>query len=411
MALFRYKAVSGSGDIVEGEMKAGSRAGVIDQLHDRGYVPIRADEVRAPSHAGPRAVKFLGRDILPARRVSRRNIALMTRDLATLLGAGLPLERAFEVLIDLADREAVKALLGRVLDAVRSGSTLADALAAQGGAFPAYYVSMIQAGEAGGSLDEVLIRLADFMERERALKDRVTSALIYPAIVLVMAGLSVVILLAVVVPEFKPLFEDAGQALPLSTRIIVALGEAFQDYWWAALLAIAAAALLARQQLANPASRHRWHGLILKTPLLGDLTAKIEVARFSRTVGTLLKNGVALLTALGIAKHTLSNAVLAKSTEGVAERLKQGKGLAEPLAEAGLFPRLALHLVRVGEESGRLEEMLIKIADIYDHEVERAMERLLALLVPAVTIVLGLLIAGIIGSVLSALLGVYDLPF
>ena len=406
MPLYQYRAVAGSGEIVEGEMEARSRAGVIDQLHGRGYVPIRADEVKGSSSA-----ERLGRELFGARRVSERNIALLTGELATLVGAGLPLDRALEILMELTDAKATKRLLTRILDAIRGGSTLADAMAAEAGAFPAYYVSMIQAGEAGGSLDEVLTRLADFMERARALKDKVTSALIYPTIVLLMAGLSVVILLTVVVPEFKPLFEDAGQTLPLSTQVIVAMGDAFQDYWWLAVLAIVAFTFLARQQLRNPASRYRWHGVILKIPLLGDLTAKIEVARFARTVGTLLANGVALLTALSIAKHTLSNAVLAKSIDTVAESLKQGKGLAVPLVEAQLFPQLALHLVRVGEESGQLEEMLIKVADIYDQEVERATQRLLAVLVPAVTIVLGLLIAGIIGSVLSALLGVYDLPF
>ncbi len=405
MPLFRYKAAAGSGEIVEGEMEARDRAGVIDHLHERGYVPIRAEEIEPSS-----AAELLGRDLFGGRRVRSRDIALLTEELATLLRAGLALDRSFEILMEIAEADAVKRLLKRVLDAVRGGATLAEALAAEGGTFPAYYVSMIEAGEAGGSLDEVLARLADFMERAQALKDRVVSALIYPAIVLVMAGLSIVVLLAVVVPEFKPLFEDAGRELPLPTRVIVAAGEFFQAYWWAIGLAIVAIVLVLGQQLRNPASRYRWHGVVLGMPLIGDLTIKIEVARFARTVGTLIANGVPLLTALSIARHTLSNAVLAKSTEAVAESLKQGKGLAEPLTQAGHFPPLALHLVRVGEESGQLEEMLIRVADIYDREVERSTQRMLAVLVPAVTILLGLLIAGIIGSVLSALLGVYDLP-
>jgi len=406
MPLYRYKAVSGSGEMVEGEMMARTQAGVIDHLHDRGFVPIRADEVRASGRGD-----LLRRELFARRGLSRRAVALLTRELATLVHAGLPLDRAFELLIELAEEGAAKRLLSRVLEAIRGGSTLADALAAHGGAFPSYYVSMVEAGEAGGSLDEVLERLADFMERTQALKDNVISALIYPLIVLVMAGLSVVILLTVVVPEFEPLFADAGQELPLSTRTVVALGAAFQHYWWVGGLALVALVLLARQQLANPASRYRWHGLVLRVPILGDLITKIEVARFARTVGTLVANGVALLSALSIAKHTLGNAVLAKSTDGVADSLKQGKGLAEPLMRAGLFPPLALHLVRVGEESGSLEAMLIKVAEIYDQEVERATQRLLAVLVPALTILLGLIIAAIIGSVLTALLSVYDLPF
>ncbi len=406
MPLYRYRAVSGSSEVVEGEMEAPNRKSVVDRLHDRGYVPIRADEVKASS-----AAALLGRDLFGERRVSRRQIALVTQELATLLHAGLALDRSFEILIGVAEGDAVRKLLSRILDAIRGGTTLAEAMAAQDGVFPLYYLSMIEAGEAGGSLDEVLARLADFMTRAQELNDKVTSALIYPSIVLAMAALSVVVLLTVVVPEFKPLFEDAGQDLPTSTRVIVAMGDAFEKYWWLGILAVVGLVLVVRQQLRNPVSRYRWHGMILKSPLLGDVVAKVEVARFSRTVGTLLANGVTLLTALSIAKHTLANAVLAKSTDDVAESLKQGKGLAEPLMRAALFPPLALHLVKVGEESGKLEDMLIKVADIYDHEVERATQRLLAILVPALTIVLGLLIAGIIGSVLSALLGVYDLPF
>lgn len=406
MPLYRYKAVSDSGEVVEGEMMARSQAGVIDHLHDRGFVPIHADEVRAAGRGN-----LWRRELFARRGLSRRAVALLTRELATLIHAGLPLDRAFELLIELAEVGAAKRLLSRVLEAIRGGSTLADALAAHDGVFPSYYVSMVEAGEAGGSLDEVLERLADFMERTQVLKDKVTSALIYPMIVLLMAGLSVVILLTVVVPEFEPLFADAGQALPLSTRVVVALGAAFQHYWWAGALALAALYLVLRQQLANPVSRYRWHGLVLRVPILGDLITKIEVARFTRTVGTLMANGVALLSALAIAKHTLGNAVLAKSTDGVADSLKQGKGLSEPLLRAGLFPPLALHLVRVGEESGSLEAMLIKVADIYDQEVERATQRLLAVLVPALTVLLGLVIAAIIGSVLSAMLSVYDLPF
>lgn len=406
MPLYRYKAVSDSGEVVEGEMMARSQAGVIDHLHDRGFVPIHADEVRAAGRGN-----LWRRELFARRGLSRRAVALLTRELATLIHAGLPLDRAFELLIELAEVGAAKRLLSRVLEAIRGGSTLADALAAHDGVFPSYYVSMVEAGEAGGSLDEVLERLADFMERTQELKDKVTSALIYPTIVLLMAGLSVVILLTVVVPEFEPLFADAGQALPLSTRVVVALGAAFQHYWWAGALALAALYLVLRQQLANPVSRYRWHGLVLRVPILGDLITKIEVARFTRTVGTLMANGVALLSALAIAKHTLGNAVLAKSTDGVADSLKQGKGLSEPLLRAGLFPPLALHLVRVGEESGSLEAMLIKVADIYDQEVERATQRLLAVLVPALTVLLGLVIAVIIGSVLSAMLSVYDLPF
>ncbi len=326
-----------------------------------------------------------------------------------MLGAGLPLDRALEILVGLADKENVAKLLVRVLDGVRGGVTLADAMADQDGTFPDFYVSMVRAGEAGGTLDVVLARLAGFLEKSQALTDSVRSALIYPVILLVMAGLSIIVLLTLVIPEFKPLFDDAGEALPLATRVLVAVGEVFERWFWLMALVAIALVLFVRRRLANAAFRRRWDGMMLRLPLFGDLTRKIEVARFARTLGTLLGNGVALLGALTIVKDTLGNTVIGAAVEGVADRLKEGKGLAEPMAASGAFPALAVQLVRVGEETGALETMLTKVADIFDGEVGRTTQRLLSLLVPLLTIGLGLLIAAIIGSVLVAFLSVNEL--
>ncbi len=211
------------------------------------------------------------------------------------------------------------------------------------------------------------------------------------------------------IPEFKPLFDDAGEALPLATRVLVAVGEVFERWFWLMALVAIALVLFVRRRLANAAFRRRWDGMMLRLPLFGDLTRKIEVARFARTLGTLLGNGVALLGALTIVKDTLGNTVIGAAVEGVADRLKEGKGLAEPMAASGAFPALAVQLVRVGEETGALETMLTKVADIFDGEVGRTTQRLLSLLVPLLTIGLGLLIAAIIGSVLVAFLSVNEL--
>jgi general secretion pathway protein F len=217
-------------------------------------------------------------------------------------------------------------------------------------------------------------------------------------------------LLTVVIPEFKPLFADAGADLPVATRVVVAAGDAFQAYWWAGLAAIIAVYLLFRIQLSRPAARRRWHRILLDVPLFGDLIAKIEIGRFARILGTLLTNGVTVLNALSIAGDVVANSALKHVIREVSESLKQGKGLAVPLESTGLFPALATNLLKVGEETGHLEDMLLKIAEIYDQEVERSTQRMLAILVPAVTIGLGLLIAGIIGSVLAAMLSIYELP-
>jgi general secretion pathway protein F len=406
MPTYRYKAVGPSGDVIAGEMEAANQSAVVERLQELGHLPVRADEVKEGAAAG-----WLTRDLFAHRRVPRKAVGLVTRELATLLGAGVPLDRSLEILIDLADKEAVRKLLVRVLDGVRGGSSLAEAMAAQGGGFPPFYVSMVRAGESGGALDSVLARLADFLEKSQALRENIRSALIYPAILLVMAGASVVVLLTVVVPEFKPLFEDAGEALPAATRVIVAVGEVFARSWWAMGLAVVALAWLLRRQLANPSFRYRWDGLALRLPLFGDLVKKIQLARLSRTLGTLLQNGVALLGALGVVKETMGNAVMARAIETVAARLKEGQGLAGPMTATQVFPDLALHLVRVGEETGQLEDMLFKLADIYDREVERTVQRLLALLVPILTIGLGILIAVIIASVLVAFLSVNELAF
>ncbi len=406
MPQFRYKAISATGETLEGEMEAPDQAAVVQRLQSAGHLPISTDSAAA---AGAGSV--LSRDLFARRRANRRDVQMLTRELATLVHAGLPLGRSFEILIDLNDEPVVSALLEAILESISGGASLADAMAEQSGIFPRYYLSMIQAGEAGGTLDVVLARLSDFMERSQAMRESVRSALIYPVILVAMSLIAVVILLSVVVPRFRPLFEDAGQALPISTQIVVGLGDAFAHYWWLILGLVVVAGVALRWQLARPAFRLGWDRMLLALPLLGDVIVRAEVARFARTLGTLIGNGVGLLGALSLATNTVGNSSLASNLEEVSDAVRQGRPLAEPLRRSGQFPPLATHLISVGEETGRLEDMLLKAAEIYDQEVSRAIERMLALLVPVLTIVLGLVIAGIIGSILAAILSVYQLPY
>lgn len=405
MPLYTYQAVDSAGELLHGEREAQDQQAVIDWLHDQSLLPIAAEEARAGF--GSLSRPLLGR----RRRISAKAIAILTQQLANLLNAGLPLDRALSILIGIGSDEQVIALLTRVQDRVRGGSSLADAMEAQGGVFSRFYLNMIRAGEAGGSLEVVLARLAEFMERSKALKDSITSALIYPVILLSVAGLSVIILLTFVVPQFEQLFKDAGKALPLATQVVIAIGDGFRRYWWIGLIMIVGFVLILRRWLDNPQGRYRWDGLLLRAPLLGDLLAKVEMARLSRTLGTLLGNGVALLGALAIVKETLTNQVLSSAVGRVAENLKSGQGLADPLMEAGMFPKLAVHMIRVGEETGQLQEMLLKVADTYDGEVQATVKRLLALLEPMLILGLGMIIAGIIMSILVAILGLNDLAF
>jgi general secretion pathway protein F len=407
MPLFRYKAVGADGKIAQGDLEARSQTAAIDRLQTMGYVPIRADEITA-AQADKRSLR---RPLFGSRQITQSQVAVLTQELATLLRAKLPLDRALELLIELSPNARVQHLVTQIREQVHDGATLSAAMETQKGAFSRLYLNMVRAGEAGGAVDSVLMRLAEYMERARELRDTVTSALIYPAILLGVAGLSVVVLLIFVVPQFQQMFEDAGQALPFATEVVISLGEALRGYWWLMSGVILAVAYYFRKQFAEPATRYRWDNRLLGVPLLGELIAKLEVARFSRTLGTLMINGVPLLTALSIVKETLTNQVLAQSMGNVAESLKQGHGLAQPLMEAPYFPKLAAHMIRVGEETGHLEEMLIQVADVYDKEVRSSIKRLLALLEPALILTLGLVIAAIILSILVAILSINELAF
>ncbi len=406
MPRFLYKAVSADGEIIEGEFDAADRQAVVDRLHAQGHTPIRAE---------PRAETGRRRRTLPrlfqARRFLRRDLVLLTQELATLLGAGLPLDRGLGLILELAEPGPQRELVGSLREKVQGGATLADAMQGFPDVFPNFYIGMVRAGEAGGTLEVVLSRLSETLERTQALHDDVRAALRYPALVVIMAGLSIVVLMTAVIPEFRPLFEGSGAALPLSTRIIIAVSDFFRDFWWAVALALLVAAVALRQHNRSPAGRLRWDRWLASAPLFGDLVRKIEVARFSRILGTLLANGVSMLNALALTTETLDNQAIAEATGRAQGRLAKGEGLAEPLMETGVFPALALQLIRVGEETGQLDRMLLRIATIYDDEVKRTIERMLSLLVPLVTLVLGVLIAAIIGSMMAAILSSYDLPF
>jgi general secretion pathway protein F len=368
-------------------------------------VPIRADELTQRS-----TVRILPGGLFRPKMLSPKDAVLLTRELATLLRAGVPLERSLAILVDLAQRGPQHRLILRVLESVRGGSSLADALEAYKQTLPSFYIAMVRAGEAGGALEVVLARLADALERAQSLRATVRSAMYYPVIVLIVAGLSLGVLFTRVVPEFRPLLEGSGAALPASTSIVIALGDWLSAYWWLAAVVSAGLVLAVRQLHRLPEVRLRWDRIMLKTPLIGDLTTKLEVARFSRTLGTLLGNGVSILNALTIAVDTLGNRAIAQEAGALAGRLKKGDGLAAPLMASEVFPRLAVQLIQVGEEVGQLEDMLLRVASIYDEETKQTIERMLALLVPMITILLGLVVAAVISSMLTAMLSAYDLP-
>ena len=401
---FRYRAVSPTGEISEGEMIADTQRDVVGRLQAIGLIPLEAREGAAASLGS-----LLTRDFLqPNKRPPRRTLAAHIRQLGTLLRAGLPLDRALAILAEVAEKKSEAEVPRRLLNKIRGGSTLADAMAGEP-MFPPFCISMVRAGELSGSLDQVLERLGDFLEKSEAARNKVKSALFYPAIVLAACSVSLVVLFAFVVPRFRPFFEDQSVTLPFTTRALLGIGTFVEVYWWLPVLVAALATLTGMVLIRDPRQRLRWDALKLRLPLIGEMLRKVEIAQFGRILGTLLKNGVPLPNALKISGETFRNQVLAGAIAGVTAGVKEGKGLTEPLARTRVFPPLALRLVRVGEEAARLDDMLLELATIYEWETAQGVERMLAMLGPALTIGMGLIVALVIGSIMMAILSVYQL--
>jgi general secretion pathway protein F len=408
LPFFQYKAVTPGGEVQEGVLEASSTPAAITRLQEMGLIPIRAQEAGAAKAATPAAARpaLFGR----RRGISQNDIAIMTRELATLLRAGLPLDRAFEILINLSENPRLSELLAKIRNDVRGGQALSRALEAQRGVFTRFYVNMIRAGEAGGSLPTVLLRLAEYMERAKALRDNISASMTYPAFLAVVSLMAVVILLGLVVPRFKPIFANTGKAIPALTQVVIFAGDVMRNWGWAILIAIVLLAFLAARRLRDPEVRYVFDRRLVTAPIVGDLFSKVEMARFSRTLGTLLTNGVTLVAALNIVRETMSNSWLAEAVGSVARELKEGRGLGRPMMETGRFPMLAVHMILVGEETGRLDDMLMQVAETYDREVEVAIRKALSLLQPVMIVVMAAVIAIIIIAMLSAMLSIYDIP-
>lgn len=400
MPLYRYKALNARGESLDGQMEAGSDGEVVLRLQEQGHLPI---EARLASEGGGESA---WKALFKPRPFTGQRLVQFTQQLATLLGAGQPLDRALTILLELPEDEVARRTITDVRDAVRGGTALSTALERQHGAFGKLYVNMVRAGEAGGTLHETLARLADYLERSRAMQGRVINALIYPAILLAMVGLSLLFLLGFVVPQFAAMYESLDAELPWFSQAVVWLGVGVRD-WWFVIVAVPAAVLWwFDRKRRDPAVRARLDAWLLRQKIAGPLVARIETARLARTLGTLLRNGVPLLTALGIGRNVLGNRVLADDVEAAAEEVRNGVGLSTALARGKRFPRLALQMIQVGEESGALDSMLLKTADTFEAETGLALDRMLAALVPVVTLALAMIVGVVI---LAVLMPIYDL--
>jgi general secretion pathway protein F len=403
---FSYKAVNRSGQVMAGTLQAPSQAAVLIELGRMQLVPLDVRSERAGS-----ITASLRRSLSLSRALATRDIVALTLGLASLLKAGLVLDRALNILAATSDRSAIRTLCTDLERKVRAGSTFGDALQSHQHVFPHYYVTMVHAGELGGSLAEGLERLGVFVERAAAVRERIVASLIYPAILAAMILLTVVLVLTVVLPRFKTLFDESQVQLPLATRAVLALGDFVSAYGWYFAAALGAATVLLARAWRNPAIGPRLDLQILRARWTFGLIAKTQTSRFLRTIGTLARNGVPLPQATSVALGMLQNRALLAAAREVHERLKQGQDLSVLLDRAAVFPKAAVQLARVGEETGRLQELLVEAADTLDREAGGTLDRLLSVLVPAITIGMGALVAALIASVLVGILSVNDLAF
>lgn len=403
MSVFQYKAINKKGEEIDGQMEAENEMAIIEHLQDAGYIPVQVKYARATQSL----FSFKKR----RSPLADAEVIQFSQKLSMVLKSGMPLDEALNLLADLSETEDFSVLVKSIAKNVRSGERLSQALSSYPEYFRDFYVNTIRAGETAGAVPEVLNRLAQYMNNARELKENIRTALVYPAILIVVAILSLILLLVYVVPQFEPMFADLGDALPVSTQVVLSGSKFISEYFWLILLGVLSIYLLARQQFSKPGNRLMLHQWLLKMPLSAELTTKIDVARFSRTLAVLLENGVPIVTSMGIVSGVMNNLVLQSAVLKAADGLKEGMGIYRPLTQSGYFPELALKLIKVGEETGGLEKMLYQIADVYDQEVKVNTQRLLLLLEPALIITLGLLVAGIILSILMGILSVNDLAF
>jgi len=398
MPKYFYHALNKEGKQQMGVVDAESQALAINDIRSLGLYPTRVREATKRDEKRARKEKK-GLDELYFGGVKQKEIMVMTRQLSTLIDAGLPLLRSLNVLIAQLKPCKLRDILREVAQDIQSGGTFADSLSKHPKQFDRLYVNMVRAGEVGGMLEVVLQRLAIFMEKRAALIRRVRGAMIYPIAVLLIAAGIVAFLLVKVVPVFAEIFEEFGGELPAPTKFLIACGDFMLYKWWILVVVINSIIIAFKLSRKSKAVNRMYDIVALKLPLIGDFVTKVSVARFARTLGTLITSGVPILQALKITRETISNSVIQDAVDKVHDSIKEGETIAAPLDETKSFPAMAVNMIDVGEETGQLDAMLVKVADIYDDEVEAAVEAMLQLMEPAIIIILG----GIIGFIVVSL--------
>jgi general secretion pathway protein F len=400
MPVFVYRAADRRGQTIDGVMDAPDARAVVERLQKDAYYPIKV------TPHGERAGVF---SLRLASRISQRDLLALTQQLATLFEAGLPLDRALSIMEELAPNARVKAIVSDLLRSVRGGSSFSEALAKHHPRpFSRLYINMVRAGEKGGVLEVSLRRLAEFLEARAAFNEALISAMIYPLVITLVGAGAVVFLMTFVIPRFATIFRDLNQAIPLPTQILLSVSAALQQYWWVGMIVVLGGVLAWRMWTGTPEGRMSWDRAVLRAPLFGGIALNVETARFARTLGTMLRSGVPVLGALGVVGDMMSNQAVGAAVSRLSDGVKRGGTIAAGMQEQGTFPTLAVHMVRVGEETGRLEEMLLKVAETFETDVRVEMKRTLGLLEPSIILAMGVLVAFIVVAMLMAIFSINE---
>jgi type IV pilus assembly protein PilC len=381
MPTFAYTARTLGGELKSATMEAASRDDVVAQLKRQRLIIVKVDQEKAKKRPG---------------RIKTRDIVIFTRQFSTMINAGLPLVQALDILSKQSENKALQEVTRQVVYDVESGNTVADALRKHPKAFTELYVNMVAAGEAGGILDTILMRLATFLEKNDALVGKVKSAMIYPGVIMSVAAIAIMVLLIFVIPVFENMFASVNMALPLPTRIVIGASKFLTGYWWAVIAAVFALVTGTKRYYATPAGQLKIDSILLKVPVLGDLLRKSAVSRFTRTLGTLISSGVSILDGLEITAKTAGNRVIHDAIMESRASIAGGDTISAPLQKSAVFPPMVISMIAVGEQTGGLDEMLTKIADFYDSEVDTAESGLLSLMEPVMIVFLGVVVGGMV---------------
>lgn len=397
MAIFSYRATTIQGAVVEGVIEAPDEKSAVERLRNSGFIPLRVTTSLDKSKRG-----F-------SLKSKKGDLLIFTTELSALLSAGLPLDRSLNILSQISEDKYMKGIIQSILKSIREGNSFSESLQKHPDVFPRIYINMVRAGEVGGVLDVVLDKLNEYLESTKELKDHIFSAMIYPSILLFTGSISIIVLLTYVLPKFSVIFAELGSSLPLPTEILLAFSNSLKSFWWLILILHIIGIFILKIYIKTPSGRYKWDFLKLK--LFKDIITKLETARFCRTLGTLIKSGVPLLQALSNSKEVINNQVISTAIDNVSKGAKEGKGVSAPLYQANVFPDLALSMIKVGEETGQLDDMLIKVAETYEKSLRLTIKRFISFVEPAMILFMGLIIGFIVLAMLMAIFSITEIPF